>query len=62
VAGEAWAMNNLNSKTYIGVANEMEAETEVIVKAVAVISTDQYNTRTVQKMRINKREEPFLKN
>jgi hypothetical protein len=63
VAGEAWAMNNnLNSKTYIGIANEMETETEVIVKAVAVISTDQYKTRTVQKMRINKREEPFLKN
>lgn len=62
-AGEAIAMNkNLAGTAYIGLANPAEPETEVTVKAVAVIISEQYKTRTVQKMRINKTEEPYLKN
>jgi hypothetical protein len=52
----------LHGNTYLGFANENPAEVEVMIKAVAIIVISQYNTRTVQRMNINKREEPYLRN
>lgn len=51
----------LQGKTYLGLVNENTSELDVLVKATAITVISQYNTRTVQKMNVNTREEPYLK-
>jgi hypothetical protein len=63
VVNEASRMKQpLQGKTYLGFVNENTTELEVLVKATAVTVLSQYNTRTVQRLNVNTRQEPYLKN
>jgi hypothetical protein len=52
----------LRGRTYLGMTNENAQPTDVLVKATAIVVNEQYNTRTVQKMNVARREEPYLQN
>ncbi|HEX6915396.1 MAG TPA: hypothetical protein VF145_09150 [Chitinophagaceae bacterium] len=63
VVNEASAMKRpLKGKAYLGFINDNGTETEVLVKATAITVVSQYDTRTVQKMNVSTRQEPYLKN
>jgi hypothetical protein len=63
VVNEAARMQQpLQGKTYLGFVNENASEEEVLVKATAITVISQYNTRTVQKLNVTSRQEPYLKN
>jgi hypothetical protein len=60
---EASKMTNpQRGRTYLGLANENVQPVDVLVKATAIVVHEQYNTRTVEKMNVSRREEPFLRN
>lgn len=50
-------------KVYLGLSNDNIAEPiDVIIKATAIVVTQQWGVRTIQKMNINSREVLYLKN
>ncbi len=55
--------SHLSGKVYLGLLNDNIAEPiDVMVKVTAITVTQQWGMKTVQKMNVSSRDEPYLKN